>query len=112
VVGNAAVGSRAEVEGLLLPDGSVLARTIVVQAAPTPTLTPEPSEARSEEPRLTPSLTAEQATGEAADMPDPPLELVPRAPQVPLPARPAMTGDAAQPSSGYARRDAPQKLVR
>jgi len=112
VVGNAAVGSRAEVEGLLLPDGSVLARTIVVQAALTPTLTPEPSEARSEEPRLTPSLTAEQATGEAADMPDPPLELVPRAPQVPLPARPAMTGGAAQPSSGYARRDAPQKLVR
>lgn len=44
VVGTAAVGHSAEVQGLLLPDGAVLARRIVVQTpAPIPTHAPGPT---------------------------------------------------------------------
>ena len=44
VVGSPAVGSQVEVQGLLLPDGAVLARRIVVQTAPElPTPPAEPT---------------------------------------------------------------------
>ena len=105
VVGDPAIGSRAEVEGLLLPDDSVLARKIVVQAVPTPTPTAEPSEAPSEQPTPSASQTAEQVTGEPAATSQALLEPVPRTPQVPLRVGP-------QPSPRPARRDAAQTLVR
>jgi len=58
VEGTPAVGSRVEVEGLLLPDGAVLARRIMVQ--PLPTATPAPMLEPTQMPTTAPT-TAQRA---------------------------------------------------
>jgi hypothetical protein len=57
------VGAAVEVDGLLLPDGAVLARYIVVQAPATATPTAQPQDTPSAPGDATPTLIAEASSG-------------------------------------------------
>jgi hypothetical protein len=80
VEGTPTVGSSAEVQGLLLPDGAVLARRIMVQAPPTATPTPTI--------QLTTTLTPTTAstTGQTPAAPDVAQRSTSRPVGLPLPA--------------------------
>ncbi len=61
IIGTPAVGYPVEIQGLLLPDGAVLGRRIVVQQPQTATLTPGPS------PLASPSLSTQALPTEEPD---------------------------------------------
>jgi hypothetical protein len=95
VEGIPTVGASAEVQGLPLPDGAVLARRIVVQAPPTatPTLTIQPTATLTAtiQPAVTP--TTASTTGQTPVAPDVAQMPALRAVGLPLPATAISPGE-------------------